>query len=602
MADLTPQFSCTFLRFVGKNPESSFSDLVKFVRRTAETVGRANEVDVRFEVSLTADDTVDDIGSLADSGVDNLYCLVREAVRTATWIPKDAGVVDVVNELVLVVRRGDLVVVHGPTPTTNQLRKWVERQLAPYRFLPPDVITATFKGDGKAVWMRGIHRRRSTKADTKALSGIRLQDTINPIEDSTYLMNAAKIDFQPDDDTNVVRDQVTLSPLRSRISWKRTLDLEMFLIAAAEICDLLEKSLVDASVAEPLFPNLAEREADLTRVRGAYEIAVLDPDMLRGDPDVDEEEVARAEVLVDVVLEVRPGQGVAAEVDVGYNGAKAGTLVLKPLQARSDVTLDVRFTGDASHSQVLTQIAEDMRESAALAVYYESGHVYRNRLVLKERVTSTPFHQVEFADFSGFVISREKPRQKDGQTLHDAIGAPGDDSLFAWVVQRYATGWLLCDDGAGEVADFLHLSDAGVLTAIHVKAAGNSTGDRGIAVARFEQVVSQAEKNIGYLNNDVLVDHLISRPTQRASWYDGERANADEFVDQLRLRVASDRTYVVIVQPHLLESAYKAARSAADTGAPTIDSRRLALLDNLLHSTRRSITGRCDDLKVIGAT
>ncbi|GAA3021913.1 hypothetical protein [Actinokineospora globicatena] len=603
LAELTPQFSCTFLRHVGNNAAESFDELVRFVRESASAPGRAISVAVPFEDRRTGDDVIDEVGPLAELGIDDLHLLVRKVERPAGWIPREAGINDLENELVLTVRRGDLILINGPAPTTSQLRKWIDKTLSPYRFLPPEVVAGTFPGDGRVLWLRGIHRRRTTKADTKTLGGMRVQDTLNPVDDGTYVVSAAKVAYDPGDQNSVVRDQITFSPTRSRISWKRAGNLRVFLLAAAEIFDLLEKAQVGGNAAEPLSPSLAVVETDLSRVRGAYEVSVIDPDVLLGAPDGDEDQVAHAEDLLDVVLEVRPTENSArAVVDVGYEGAKVGSIAVRPVPTRDGFILKVSPTKDITHATDYQQILTDMQASTQLSVYYESGHVYRDGRILRDKVTSVPFRGVEFADFTGFAITSEKPKRNEGQSLHDAIAEPGDDSLFAWVVQRHTDGWLLCDDGAGEVADFLHLDNNGVLNVIHVKAAGNSTEHREIAVTHFEQVVSQAEKSLDYLDNTTLVDHLTTRSRTAAAWHNGDRVPAATVIDQLRARVASDLTYVTIVQPHLYKPAYDAARTAADANTPTTNSRRLARLDNLFHTTRKSIIGRCDDLRIIGST
>jgi len=148
------------------------------------------------------------------------------------------------------------------------------------------------------------------------------------------------------------------------------------------------------------------------------------------------------------------------------------------------------------------------------------------------------------------------------------------------------------------VADFLHLDNEGTLTAIHVKAAKNNTPERRIAVTRFEQVVSQAEKNIGMLDNNVLIDHLNG--TNGAACRQGRRTDSTKFIEQLATRVANDRTKVLIIQPHLLEAVYDQARAATDAGTPDRNAKSLMLLDHLLHSTRRTVIARWDDLTVIG--
>ncbi|MBB5156810.1 hypothetical protein [Saccharopolyspora phatthalungensis] len=107
-------------------------------------------------------------------------------------------------------------------------------------------------------------------------------------------------------------------------------------------------------------------------------------------------------------------------------------------------------------------------------------------------------------------------------------------SLFAWVVDQCRSGWLLCDDGNGEVADFLHLTGDGQLTAIHVKASGSTSAGRQISLVPFEQLVSQATKNKGLMEREPLVDRLggRSRPWS-ATWHDGARATAAGFLDAL---------------------------------------------------------------------
>jgi hypothetical protein len=58
---------------------------------------------------------------------------------------------------------------------------------------------------------------------------------------------------------------------------------------------------------------------------------------------------------------------------------------------------------------------------------------------------------------------------------------------------------------------------------------------------------------------------------------------------------------VVLVQPHLTRNAYERARAALNEDAFDPNARSLTLLDNLLHSTRRTISSRCDDLVVVGS-
>ena len=91
------------------------------------------------------------------------------------------------------------------------------------------------------------------------------------------------------------------------------------------------------------------------------------------------------------------------------------------------------------------------------------------------------------------------------------IGDARDKSLFGLVVRHWPnleergeqTGWLVCDDGAMESADFIHLDEASEvpeLTLIHVKGSGSKVEERGISVSDYEVVVGQAVKNLRHLD------------------------------------------------------------------------------------------------------
>jgi hypothetical protein len=114
------------------------------------------------------------------------------------------------------------------------------------------------------------------------------------------------------------------------------------------------------------------------------------------------------------------------------------------------------------------------------------------------------------------------------QAIHDAITADGDESLFAWVVNQYAQGWLICDDSSGEIADFIHISadQTATLSLIHVKAAASADRRRRVAVGPYEVVASQAAKNTRYLSSQTLRDRIAACPLERpAAWIDGRRVN-----------------------------------------------------------------------------
>lgn len=601
LADLTPYFSVTVLGCVADDPGAAFDSLRRFLRKEAAEPGRADSVRILSEVSVTGTDEVEGAGPLDGLGFEELYGLARVITRTPSWTPSDAGLVDVEHQLAIALRRNRLVAIHGEVASAAQLARWVSQPGSAFRFVPQDVLNRAFEGDGRMVWTRGTHRRRTTKADTKALGGMRIQDALETIEDGSYALTAAMVAHHPADDTALLRDTVTFSPEKSRVSWKPTSSLLVFLAVAQEVLDILEKAHVAEDAPGPLFPQLAVRETDLNRVRGAFHVSVASPEQLRGEPDTDDDQIARAELLQGAILEVSgEPDSAAAMLTVGRDGCEAGTLTLRPHETTSGFVLTVGVLGEPWDGQRLREVKDAIQDGDLLTIYYESGHAFSGRSISRRNLVSTPFPNLRFEDFGDVEVAREKPKPGPGQSLHDAIAVDGDRSLFAWVVHAFGQDWLLCNDGSGEVADFLHLTDDGTLTAIHVKAANNNSPGRRIAVTSFEEVVSQAEKNIGMLDNDILIDHLGR--TNCTAWHEGHRIESAKFIEQLATRVASDRTKVLIVQPHLLKAVHDHARATADAGTPDRDAKSLMLLDHLLHSTRRTVTARWDDLTVIGST
>lgn len=602
-AALRPYFSIIVLECLDEDIDRAFTVLKRFLRGLAGDGRRSLAVRVTGETTMDPDTDIDrdeGAGPLREFGLDQLYAVTRERRHLPSWTVKDAQFVDVTNELTLAVRRDRLVAIR--TENSDQVLAWADQATTPYRRLPAGIVAATFDGDGKALWLRGMHRRRVTKPDSKMLTGGRLQQALDTLEDSTYAMRATRVDFVPDEAV-ALRGSLTVSPVRSHISSRAMPSLNLFLAATAEALTLLDKRFASEQPLVLPYPELAVPETDLSNVRGAFDIQVADPDEVRGEPDADDARVRRVMLLRDSLLEVRGDPNSSSFVlVVGRNGAEVGRLKIQPVAAQHEITLDVRYAGSPSAEVLARAIRNAVGTGDLLSVFYASGHTFNGGQVSRQNLTTKPF-PMEFADFTGFTVTREKPIAFGDQAIHDRIGVDGDNSLFAWVVRHFDDGWLICDDGAGEIADFLHLSNAGTLSAIHVKAAHNGSADRRIAVTAFEQVVSQALKNVRLLGSDGLATRLsktrISRP---ACWRAGQRVeDRSEFIQMLEARGPVDRTGVIIVQPHLQRAVHDRARAATRNGQPNRDSRSLMLLDNLLHGTHRTVIGLWDDFTVIGS-
>jgi hypothetical protein len=607
LAALTPYFSIIVLECTSDDVGGGFMILQRFLRRAAGERGHAIGVRITAETIVGDSDTdsIEDIGSLGDLSIDQIYGLARERKHRPGWTVKDSALTDVTNELTIAMRRDRLVAIHTDSATKHRLQKWLDHTpRPPFRRLPPDILQGTFKGDARALWLRGVHRRRVTKADSKTITGPRLQDAMDPFDDATFAMSAVKIAFDPQVDGAVLRGKLGTAPRTSSIWLKSMTDFPTFTAAAVETLIWLDKALAQEKPPDNLIPELATEISDLTAVSGAYEVLVAEPDDVRGEPDSDDELVARAELLSEALLAVH-GQPDSPKftMDVGFHGCVSGSLSIKPVQASGGFELDVRYASEPTNEPVSRQIRDAIGNGDLISVYYTSGHTFTARNISRQNIATTPFRGFDFVDFADCDITTEKPPLKGDQVIHDAIGLSGDKSLFGWVVQHFSDGWLICDDGAGEIADFLHLSSKGLLSAIHVKGADSRSTGRGVAVGPYQVVTSQAVKNIRALSTEYLCDRLRRQRIEHpACWHLGTRvADRDEFIELLEARVTTDKAHVVIVQPHLCQAVYERARRDAEAGIPTVASQRLALLDNLLNATRRTVRGVWDDLIVIGS-
>jgi hypothetical protein len=421
LEELAPYLSVTVLQRTGEDPDVDFDALRRFLRRTASDRGRALEARVLAESSLGEDDVVNEAGMLGEHGFTSLYGVSRVASRRPSWAEEESGLVDTVNELTVAVRRNDLVAVYTDITTEAQFRYWMGKELAPFRFVSTDTFTATFRGDGRMVWTRGVHRRRTTKADTKSLGGMRIQDALDPIDDGSFALTAAKIDYRPEDDKAILRNGITFSG-KSRVSWKKTGSFPEFLIALGELLDALEKTLAAGGPPEELFPQLAVRETDLTKVHDAFDVMVADPDEVRAQPDADDDRVARAELLRDALLEVTGDPTSAkAYVDVGQGGSVAGTLTITPVQHRDGFTMEVAYASTPTASSIVRDIKDALGDGELLTVYYESGHAFTGRHISRQNLANHPFPNFDWADFTGIAITKEKPGVLGDQAIHDTI-------------------------------------------------------------------------------------------------------------------------------------------------------------------------------------
>jgi hypothetical protein len=541
---------------------------------------------------------------LAALGFDQVAGFVRQHQSPPAWATPNVEFVDLKHDLTLALRRGRLIAVRAENDVTRRLQTWLNEPARPYRRIAPEVLEGAFlQGEAKMLWLQDTRRPNVNRAGTKNLGGPYLQNALDPMDDANYSMGAGRADLADDGSRVILNGLIGTTPPDSTVWFKQSADLYSFGLAVAEIFNLIEEE--QAAGPRQAIPFVARPVSDLSGVEGAYDISITGADQLPPNQS-DEETMKAADLLQEVTFGVHGGAGADLSLDVGF-GSICGTLRvtlqmsgshcvvapgLDPLTTPTDpVTVQKILTALQSHPELLS-------------VYYRSGHALSNNQLFSEQLPQGGFSGWSFEDFSGYVLTQEKPNKKKWQEIHNLIGKPGDTSLFGWVVKQYNDGWLTCDDGPEEVADFVHIASDLTLSLIHVKGANSSSPGRGVATTAYEVVAGQATKNSLYLMNPGRLRQELENPAvdEPATWTNGKRVDdRNDFLAMLDKRDAASRAEIVIVQPHLSETKYTKLNTIRSSPKPSDDVLRLLRLEDLLQATKRTAVSRKGDLTVLTA-
>lgn len=513
----------------------------------------------------------------------------------------------------------------------------------------------------RTLWLSGIHRSAAWKADGKVLMGPDLENALEPLGDQTYYFTAARC-FVP-----VGGDKATLTvgvaPRRSSVWAGPVATWPAF---RRRVTQLLDHIAASPPAEEPPLSVLAAqvRVKRADEVAGAYDMSVICPELLAEEPNMSPlvQEEAELWAYHARFFDLRPKAetGPAFTVEVAVEGAYVGALEIdleragedwrpkveqlpyrRPepeVLARESVELMVadeegeeRERLQACRHDLHLQAAKVCRRQHWLTVRYDSGHTLSAGNLFSVRHRNVTFENWEWAELShrGYNIWQEKPmvdkdtgepvleRPKERiQAVFDPTRIGEDRSLFCWVQRNWpiqtpgaATGWLACDDGAGEIADFIHLDPnppdrrGPLLSLIHVKASHSDSKERQISTSDYEVVVGQAVKNLRSLDRIHLADGLVDgkgKAVGDAVWRDGVPTTRDEMVKALKGLKENYRRQVVVVQPRITSKEHRAVRNDRTAGRDTARSKRMRQLDTLLIGAQADCRALQADLLVVG--
>jgi hypothetical protein len=531
------------------------------------------------------------------SGFHEIGVIYYVEKRRPAWTV-DPTLLDVLNQLIVLARRGRLVALYCSDQAKRQaLSRRVSRQgepgLGKLEKIPASRLNAAFvSGSARTLWLTGTHTRVSVKADNKVLTGIDLRDALDPLEDQTFHFTSARC-------LPTGHDQpIGTSPRSSSVWQGRSRSWEEFAGAVVGLFENLEG--ITAPIDSP-FPVLAVEATDPDAAAEAFDISIL-PAELIADTALDAETRAEVQVLSDhTAFEILETEGASARTRVRFEGSEVGEIEFT-LSTPSPGETAVEISGEAIEGQeeTFSRVFEAAHHRDWLMIRYESGHTLVDGAIYEIRHRDLPFDGYEWIDLRGFAVTKEKP-----STL-SRIGE--EDSLFCWVQQKWRAeggtprGWLACDDGSMEIADFIHVDAEAVpplLSLIHVKGAKSGSTNRGLSVSAYEVVTAQAVKNLRHLDR-ILLDEALRQGLERRVgslvWNDGRPRSRNEMLDVLS-GLPTPVRQVVILQPHLTSRTYEQGRTEGGTSA----SKRLVQLDTLLLAAEASCHGLGSRLVVLGA-
>jgi len=442
---------------------------------------------------------------------------------------------------------------------------------------------ALVSGTTRTLWLSGIHRSVATKPDSKVLIGPDVEASLDALGDQSYQYTSTRCEG-PD---ALPASFVGVTPRMAKVWLGPSADWEVFVANNQRLLSLIESP---GGKKHTPYSVLARAQGSLKDVKDAFDVSLAPPEYLYDeDPDL----VAQLEnLLQQATWTVKAASGPDC------------VLALKLPDRVHEFKIEIRAAGEGVQhtvtpiekepSQEVEKIADLCGRADLLKVFYDSLHTFSDGQIFEVKTRPFPF-PVKDGDFSKYDITLEKPRpagQDEGLDL-SRIGETGEPSLFTWVWRRYKQGWLWCDDGSGEIADFIHLDPGhSKLSLIHVKAAHSGSAKRGISVSAYEVVCSQALKNLRYTERQELEQPLREKLESKDAkivrgWHNGKALSLGStalWSAIKKVRYSDLRRRVVIVQPHVRRSLLP-----ANLSANTSPARQARLLYTLLHGIKADI-------------
>jgi hypothetical protein len=525
-----------------------------------------------------------------------------EELRAASW-SLDPSIIDRFNHLVVILYySGYLGIVITDSAARAIAINAIESSMA-FKKIDELELENAFVNDAvlRTLWLRGAHRKDQRKADSKVLFGPRLQDALNPMDDRSFQSSSVRSEAlaaQPGEKQRVIG----VTPMSSYL-WlgptKASGDLIEYFIA---IINHLKSNGSRVTKGIPILVKPVNVEPKPGEVWDAFDFSFVEADLHTlsdSDRQLLEDWEANLEISttgmpgdskfrLTIVDGCHPGHfGVDVEVDKWTKGFKCTTT------PTPDTVTWPRLSGFQS------MLAKPLLWS----LWYESGHAVIEGRLTRSDVMVADFDEARSANFGSYDIELEKPVKLDSANKPtksmDFVKLGHDLSLCSWWLNQGALqiydklnklgadefAYMLCDDGAGEVADFVlfarHSSFATAsnpsclaIIQVHLKAAGKqkpaspaapAVRNYRMAPKQFEEVLAQAVKNLAIVRMPALTDQFQAalQTGKNPLWtlqgtsfvqslaYGAKLSKTSPVLDHLRqFNGQRYHKHVVVVQPH----------------------------------------------------
>lgn len=611
-----PFLSATFLRIARRpTPVATIRNAIatELKNKTAGDKG----VSVRRTIRKV------DSPTFKDGSVDIGWIHYSESRRPAWYLGDD--LTETREQVIFIVCKGDLIAL---VFSDSSLRASMIAEIRKQRttaFTGLRVLSAKQINDGfvrnrvRTLWLSGAHRRTSTKADSKTLVGIELEAALDPLEDQSYYFSSVRSTHDGERFAAVAGSNVIVgaNPRNARVWIGPSHGWDAFRATIEALIDAAAEAIAKPSAAGSPLPVLASPVDGLADAREPYDMAVIVAEAVSAGVEDSSEDSWFHEFSDAARFEIMPEAGSPSFTAEVFWGREPYGRLRYEFSAATDGSASVKaslmeWNKGKVHQEEIRKICAN---TDALTVYFDTGHTFSQGSFYETKFRDARFTDWRWVRLNGFNVDTEKPLIEKKLNVA-GIGKPDDTSLFGFVARHWPnhsvrgspTGWLLCDDGSMESADFLHFDEQAnppTLSLIHVKGSGSAASNRGLSVSDYEIVVGQAVKNLRYLDRTHIAEKLgleSSKKISSAVWHNGKRQkNRNEILKTLEKAGSNMKKAVYIIQPRVRKTVVDQISALIAEGKPNnSDVRRLQQLDMLLLAARAECLGLGAEFFVIG--